>query len=69
MTQPYSACMYRGCPLWSVHGIGRPTGAGGGTHQKVGLMSQPRGITDTASHMLACTRAKLRFLANFTLGS
>ena len=29
-----SVCTFRGCPLWSAYGKGRPTGLGGGAHQK-----------------------------------
>ena len=35
--------MYRGCPSWSAHGIGRPTGPGGGAHQKWVQCPNPAG--------------------------
>ena len=42
---------------WNAQGEGRPTGPGGGAHQKVGPMSQHNGTIDTASPRLARTHA------------
>ena len=49
-----SSClyMYRGCPSWVAHGMGRPTGPWGRCPSKVSPMSQPRGI-----HRLCVTHA------------
>ena len=48
---------------------GGPTGPGGGAHQLMGPMSQPRGTIATASHTLDHTYAlNVRFLSQLYSG-
>ena len=63
--------MYRGCPLWSAHGIGRPTGPGGGAHQKSGSnVPTPAGTIGPASRTLAHPYTpSAHSVANFTQGN
>ena len=53
--------MYRGCSLWSAHGIGHPTGPGGGVHQKWVQCPNPAGTIGPTSRTLVHTRAKSVF--------
>ena len=63
-------CMYRGCPSWSAHGIGRLTGPGGGAHQKWVQCPNHADTIGPASYTLAhtCTLCVLS-VANFDPGS
>ena len=63
-------CMYGGCSLWKCPWNREvQLGLGEGTINKVGPMSQLRGIIDTASLTLVHTHVIRCFLANFILGS
>ena len=53
-----------------AHGIGRPTGPGGGAHQKVGPKFNPVGTIGPTSCTLAHTYTLgVLSVTNFTLGS
>ena len=63
-------CMYRGCPWWSAHDIGRPNGPGGGANLKWVECPDPVGTIGPASRTLAHTYLRIStFGANFNLGS
>ena len=69
LIEPPYVRMYRGCPSWNAHGKGRPTGSGGGDHQKWVQCPNPASTIGPASSTLARACAKTLSVANFNLGS
>ena len=61
-------CMYRGCPSWSTHGIGRPTGPGEGAHQKWVQCPNLAGTIGPVSCTLAHTYARSAFCSQLCSG-